>query len=36
MGDYVELWDATRFEEALQHARSDVDGLRMALTELGL
>jgi MraZ protein len=36
MGDYIELWDAARFEEALHNARSDVDGLRMALTELGL
>lgn len=36
MGDHMELWDAVRWSDAYQSARSDVDALRAALTELGL
>ena len=36
VGEHVELWDLTRWEEAIEEARSDVDGLRTALTGLGL
>ena len=36
MGEHMEIWDAARWEEAYQSARSDVEGLRSALAELGL
>ncbi len=36
VGEHIELWDLTRWEEAIAEARSNVDGLRTALVGRGL